>query len=372
MDVRVVWIVLVSQLVVTAAFFLILPRITRRGLLFGVYVGEARWAGEEARAITRAWYRGMAAALAVSLAVGAVLAAAFPRTPAGALVSVFALLVFYLALYLRAYYQARRLAVPGAAPAAVAALLPDAPHAPLLPSLAIAIGAAGGVLAIAYTWIHYPDMPARVPTHFGISGRPDQWSARSFGSVTMLPFMTLVMGIGLGVIAWLTARAKRAYRANDRGVSVQAQLRFRRAWSRLLAAIAIITTAMLTSLSIASTRVAIGRAEALPVAFMLLTAVLLVFAIGGTLYLALRYGQGGARLESKAGDAPLADGLADNRRWLLGAFYVNRDDPSFFVEKRFGIGYTVNFGNPKAVALLVVFLLAIIGLSVVGILTARS
>jgi len=26
--------------------------------------------------------------------------------------------------------------------------------------------------------------------------------------------------------------------------------------------------------------------------------------------------------------------------------YVNREDPAFFVEKRFGIGYTINFGNP--------------------------
>src|SRR5450759_5705179 len=32
--------------------------------------------------------------------------------------------------------------------------------------------------------------------------------------------------------------------------------------------------------------------------------------------------------------------LADNTHWVLGAFYVNRHDPSVFVEKRFGLGYT--------------------------------
>jgi uncharacterized membrane protein len=28
-----------------------------------------------------------------------------------------------------------------------------------------------------------------------------------------------------------------------------------------------------------------------------------------------------------------------------GIFYVNPNDPSLFVEKRYGIGYTLNFGN---------------------------
>lgn len=31
--------------------------------------------------------------------------------------------------------------------------------------------------------------------------------------------------------------------------------------------------------------------------------------------------------------------------WKAGRFYVNPDDPALFVPKRFGIGYTLNFGN---------------------------
>ena len=32
--------------------------------------------------------------------------------------------------------------------------------------------------------------------------------------------------------------------------------------------------------------------------------------------------------------------------WKAGIIYVNRGDPSLFVRKRLGIGYTLNFGNP--------------------------
>jgi len=79
------------------------------------------------------------------------------------------------------------------------------------------------------------------------------------------------------------------------------------------------------------------------------------------------FGQGGARLERSVARAPLTDGLADNTHWVLGMFYVNRDDPSMIVEKRFGVGYTINFGNPKAVALMAVFvvvLLLVFGISI--------
>ncbi len=37
----------------------------------------------------------------------------------------------------------------------------------------------------------------------------------------------------------------------------------------------------------------------------------------------------------------------DDRYWVGGFFYNNPDDPALFVPKRFGLGWTVNFGNPK-------------------------
>jgi uncharacterized membrane protein len=39
------------------------------------------------------------------------------------------------------------------------------------------------------------------------------------------------------------------------------------------------------------------------------------------------------------------DGTPDEC-WKLGFFYCNPADPALFIEKRLGIGYTCNFGNP--------------------------
>ena len=54
-------------------------------------------------------------------------------------------------------------------------------------------------------------------------------------------------------------------------------------------------------------------------------------------------------MESGTGEGALTGGLADNSRWVLGLFYVNREDPSLMVESRFGIGYAMNWGNITSV-----------------------
>ena len=37
--------------------------------------------------------------------------------------------------------------------------------------------------------------------------------------------------------------------------------------------------------------------------------------------------------------------MDDDQYWKFGLFYVNKNDPSILVEKRFGIGWTVNMGH---------------------------
>jgi uncharacterized membrane protein len=39
----------------------------------------------------------------------------------------------------------------------------------------------------------------------------------------------------------------------------------------------------------------------------------------------------------------------DPRNWKLGILYYNRQDRRIFPPKRFGIGWTVNFGNPNPI-----------------------
>ncbi len=59
----------------------------------------------------------------------------------------------------------------------------------------------------------------------------------------------------------------------------------------------------------------------------------------------------------------------DDSFWKAGMIYYNRDDPSIIVPKRFGIGYTVNYGNPfikVAIFILMASLVWLVVRSMVG------
>jgi uncharacterized membrane protein len=71
----------------------------------------------------------------------------------------------------------------------------------------------------------------------------------------------------------------------------------------------------------------------------------------------MRGGQGGSNATVTAGTAPVGDHTPD-ACWKWGLVYVNPADPSILVEKRFGIGYTLNFGNRWTWVVLALLLVA--------------
>lgn len=55
----------------------------------------------------------------------------------------------------------------------------------------------------------------------------------------------------------------------------------------------------------------------------------------------------------------------DDRYWSSGFLYNNPDDPALFVPKRFGLGWTLNFGHPQAKLFITVMIVAMLVLVIV-------
>jgi uncharacterized membrane protein len=91
--------------------------------------------------------------------------------------------------------------------------------------------------------------------------------------------------------------------------------------------------------------------------------------------LVIRKGQGGTRLLRESPEIGADDGVkpvgdrTEDRYWKAGFLYVNPQDPAFLVEKRFGLGYTLNFGHPGAWMILAALVLAPL---VVGLVVALA
>src|SRR6266566_7042972 len=62
----------------------------------------------------------------------------------------------------------------------------------------------------------------------------------------------------------------------------------------------------------------------------------------------------------------------DDRYWYAGFFYNNPDDPAVFVPKRFGLGWTMNFGHPQARLVLIGLLLPPLVLLILTVLISGT
>jgi len=130
------------------------------------------------------------------------------------------------------------------------------------------------------------------------------------------------------------------------GVLGQAENRFRSAVTGMLLAteyfLALISawTALLPLTHPGAGSPSVGGVLALALAFLV---AIVLFVV--------RLGQGGMRAPGSSqavlneGGRPVGDRTLD-RYWKGGLLYFNSEDPAVFVEKRFGIGYTLNFARP--------------------------
>jgi len=360
------------RVLLVGGIFILLPRITRKGLLFGVYVGEEFAEGDAPRKLLRAWDRGcgmvMVSALLVGL--GGTLAG---HAVAGNLTGTAVLLLGGSGLYFRSYSKVRALARPDVARQAGLATAPlqvVGPTGETFAKITLVICLVAALATITYGLVSYQGMAARMPTLWSIIGGTDGWTDKSLLTVMYVPSWNLVLGPLYALLAMMTATAKRSLREGPGGRSAEAQDAFRALTANVFSGMALFICALLTLFSVQVIRIGLTETSSLGAGMLWIMGAMLVFMLVFMLAnlgrILRRFGQGGALIERGSSEGALTGGLADNAHWVWGVFYINRDDPSWLVESRFGIGYTTNYGNRAAVLFTVTFLALILSLVALG------
>lgn len=164
----------------------------------------------------------------------------------------------------------------------------------------------------------------------------------------------------------LTATAKRSVRGGSGSRSVEAQDAFWAAMANVTSGMALLICALLTLLSVQIIRIGLAETQSVGAGTWWIAGALLVFTFASLIWIVKRYGQGGALIEAGSPGMPLTGALANDTQRLGGMFYIDRNDPSLMVEKRFGIGYTFNYGNPTVVLIVATFLVLTLSLAAIG------
>lgn len=302
------------------------------GVLFGTSVPLDFPSSANGRRILREYRRRSFAALVVFLVMGIV---ALQRGRVGfSVLAVPVELAIWMALYFVAVHQTRPFAIQ---PPLVrtAALAPDVSMGTTF--LRYAAGLVPLLAAAVYLHWHWAQLPESFPVHWGIQGQANGWSHRTVGEV----YRPIWLGAGmvglLGAISFSTRYA-------PGGESLRRLVRTILLASSYLVALSFTWVALLPLIH-ASARMESG---------MVATGYGLAFLTAFTLLLiAIRTIR--AQAQPGPGAEPY-DGTQDGY-WYAGMFYVNPNDAALLVPKRFGMGYTLNFGRPIAWVLLALFFL---------------
>lgn len=187
--------------------------------------------------------------------------------------------------------------------------------------------------AAAYNGMHWEDVPARFPTHWNLAGKADGWTTKSVAG----GFRGLSIGFVACSMTLFTSYAVLHWTRLPRVTGTDGQQSRR---VRHVNLVAMVAAEYLIALLLAWTSVVSmfsnEGAQRLPLLFRVAPFVLIIV---GTLVIRVM------RRVAASGGPPIGDTTPDSC-WLFGRLYFNRADPALFVEKRMGLGYTLNLGNP--------------------------
>ena len=164
-----------------------------------------------------------------------------------------------------------------------------------------------------YLHAHWDNIPARYPVHWDLERNPNGWVDRSWRSVyapLLFGFEMAIWFFGLALAIWYGSRRSEPLRKPMVGFFVAIQWAF------------------------ALTMAGVGLGPLLHLPYWIEIGGMPIILVS-VIYLLIK---------SKDSNGPLDP--TPNEYWKGGMIYYNPNDAALFVNRRDGVGFTTNFGNP--------------------------
>lgn len=210
-------------------------------------------------------------------------------------------------------------------------------------------------LTMFFTFKLYDQIPDKIPMNYNFSGEVTNWADKSYRSILIMPITQIYLTFIFLFVNIVITKAKQQISAENPEKSLEQNIIFRRRWSAftIWSGTALVLLLSLTQYSFIY-----------PMNQSLLLTISLVLPLGMIIWaiiLSITTGQGGSRVRTGTDKTGKIIERDDDQYWKLGQFYFNKNDPSLFLEKRFGIGWTNNWAHPMSwLIILAIILLAIV------------
>ncbi|WP_195988391.1 DUF5808 domain-containing protein [Clostridium sp. D53t1_180928_C8] len=210
---------------------------------------------------------------------------------------------------------------------------------------------------IYFAVTRYDLLPNEIAINFDIMGNVTNYSEKSIGVFLSLIISIIIVAAIFLFVEYLIRNTK--LRIDPRNVekSRQGNIKYRNLLSNTMvwtyiSTLVLLTIVNLVLLQVVNMNIAIVWINI--ICAMLLVVVLVVFIIKANKL----------RFDYKIENNTVVQ-RDDDDKWIWGLIYYNKEDPRINVEKRFGIGYTVNAGTPAGMTIYIgtVILLVVVLIS---------
>ncbi len=205
--------------------------------------------------------------------------------------------------------------------------------------------------------LYYNQIPSKIAVHFNFQGTANQFIDKSYFHVLLLPLTSIFLFCVFMVIYISIKKSKQELDANRPETSRLKDMHFRLIWSDF----AIISCTLLVTLMLFTSLYASKLLILSPNTFEIFNMGTMLLFILSSVILTIKTGQSGSKLKIRINEAETGlNNVDDDSYWKLGLIYYNPHDPSIFVQKRYGIGWTVNFGRPAVMTIAIALTIFII------------
>lgn len=199
--------------------------------------------------------------------------------------------------------------------------------------------------------IYYDKIPEKIITHWNFNSIPDGFSDKTLFSVLGINIFHVIMFLIMYMAYLSIVRSRIEIDPDDPEGSIEANLKYKKAWISYLKFCLLSTQLIFLYTSLASYGFIKSMKNFTPLV-LAYSFLLVVYAI----FLSLRYGQSGDRTRKLKEEDHYY--MEDDSLWILGnTIYYNPKDPAVFVEKRFGVGWTINLANKFAIGFIAIVLI---------------
>lgn len=222
------------------------------------------------------------------------------------------------------------------------------------------------IVTLVITALYYDYIPDPIPMHYNASGEVDKWAKKTYGSVFMLQLVSGAMTVVFYYIYIIIGKSKQQISTKQPRLSSEQNRLYRKIWSIYVIASATLMNLLFSYIQLSLFRNPVEKSTQMMYVTLGFTLVMII----STLAIGLFAGNGGSKLKVSYQDDNewQEEEIDDDKYWKWGMIYYNPNDPTVFVEKRVGIGWTLNMatiqGKIYTIGLLV-FIIVIITMSII-------